>query len=87
MQQLKDELGALADQVDAEIPENNHVEISEEHGLILHRLDKKPDPPNKTLIVQAMEAATRPVSILDILTETEQWLDLHRLFGPLPDSS
>lgn len=25
----------------------------------------------------------RPVSILDILTETEQWLDLHRLFGPL----
>ncbi|VWD64914.1 transposase Tn3 family protein [Burkholderia lata] len=25
----------------------------------------------------------RPVSILDVLTETEQWLDLHRLFGPL----
>ncbi len=25
----------------------------------------------------------RPVSILDILTETEQWLDLHKLFGPL----
>ncbi|MCW3698919.1 Tn3 family transposase [Burkholderia cenocepacia] len=83
VQQLKDELGTLADQVDAGFPENDHVEISEEHGLILHRLDKKPDPPNKSLIVQAMEATMRPLSILDILTETEQWLDLHRLFGPL----
>jgi len=83
VQQMKDELGALADQVDAGFPENDHVEISEEHGLILHRLEKKPDPPNKSLIVQAMEATMHPVSILDILTETEQWLDLHRLFGPL----
>lgn len=24
-----------------------------------------------------------PVSILDILTEAERWLDLHKLFGPL----
>jgi Tn3 transposase DDE domain-containing protein len=23
------------------------------------------------------------LSILDLLTETEQWLDLHKLFGPL----
>jgi hypothetical protein len=23
------------------------------------------------------------ISILDLLTETEQWLDLHKLFGPL----
>ncbi|RQM53612.1 MULTISPECIES: Tn3 family transposase [Burkholderia] len=82
VQKLKDELGALSDKVDAGFPENDHVEIGAQ-GLILHRLDKKPDPPNRTLIDQAITASMRPVSILDILTETEQWLDLHRLFGPL----
>lgn len=82
VQQLKDELGVLSDEVDAGFPENDHVEIGEQ-GLILHKLDRKPDPPNKTLIDQAITASMRPVSILDILTETEQWLDLHKLFGPL----
>lgn len=82
VQQLKNELGALADEVDAGFPANDHVEIGKQ-GLIIHRLEKEPDPPNKTLIDQAITASMRPVSILDILTETEQWLDLHRLFGPL----
>lgn len=82
VQNLKDELSALADEVDAGFPDNDHVEIGEQ-GLILHKLGKKPDPPNRTLIDQAITASMRPVSILDILTETEQWLDLHKLFGPL----
>ncbi|WP_444634001.1 Tn3 family transposase [Cupriavidus oxalaticus] len=82
VQQLKDKLSALADEVDAAFPENDYVEIGEQ-GLILHKLEKKADPPNKILIDQAITASMRPVSILDILTETEQWLDLHRLFGPL----
>lgn len=82
VQQLKDELGALADTVDAGFPENDHVEIGAQ-GPILHWLDKKPDPPNTTLIDQAVTASMRPASIRDILTETEQWLDSHRLFGPL----
>ncbi|MGF6473117.1 hypothetical protein QFZ96_001937 [Paraburkholderia youngii] len=46
VQKLKDELGALADKVDASFPENDHVEIGAQ-GLILHRLDKKPDPPRR----------------------------------------
>ncbi len=81
-QKLKEDLGNLADTVDAGFPRYDHVEIGEQ-GLILHRHDKKPEPPNLTLISQAVAASMRPVSILDILTETEQWLDLHRLFGPL----
>lgn len=82
VRQLKDELSALADAVDAAFPQNDHVEIGEQ-GLILHKLEKKPDPPNMELIDQAITASMRPVSILDILTETEQWLDLHKFFGPL----
>jgi len=82
VRQLKDELGALADTVDAAFPENDHVEFGEQ-GLLLHKPGKKPDPPNKALIDRAITASMRPVSILDILTETEQWLELHKLFGPL----
>jgi len=82
VRQLKNELGTLADEVDAAFPENDHVEFGE-RGLILHRPGRKPEPPNKALIDQAITASMRPASILDILTETEQWLDLHRLFGPL----
>ena len=79
---LRDQLNTLADEIDAGFPDNGHVEIGEQ-GLILHKLEKEPDPPNKKLIDQAITAAMRPVSILDVLTETEQWLDLHTLFGPL----
>ncbi|EUC12676.1 Tn3 family transposase [Paraburkholderia hospita] len=82
VRQLKDELSALADVVDATFPENDHVEFGEQ-GLLLHRPGKKPDPPNKALIDRAITASMRPVSILDVLTETERWLDLHKLFGPL----
>lgn len=82
LQQRIQRAGTLADAVDSEFPANDHVEISEQ-GLILHRLEKDPDPPNKLLIDQAITASMPPVSILDILIETERWLDLHKLFGPL----
>lgn len=58
VQKLKDDLSTLADEVDAGFPDNDHVEIGE-HGLILHKLGKKPDPPNKTLIDQAITASMR----------------------------
>ncbi|MCW3743884.1 transposase, partial [Burkholderia cenocepacia] len=51
--------------------------------LVIHKPGKEPEPPNRTLIDQAITASMPQVSILDLLTETEQWLDLHRLFGPL----
>ncbi|MBB3009957.1 cytosine/adenosine deaminase-related metal-dependent hydrolase [Cupriavidus alkaliphilus] len=35
------------------------------------------------LIDQAITASMPQSSILDVLTEMEQWLNLHRLFGPL----
>ncbi len=79
---LRDQLSTRADEIDAGFPENSHVEIGEQ-GLILHKIDKEPDPPNKKLIDQAITASMRPVSILEMLTETEQWLDLEKLFGPL----
>ncbi|QBY56181.1 Tn3 family transposase [Cupriavidus oxalaticus] len=79
---LSDRLSTALDEVDANFPENDGIEFGEQ-GLIIHRPGKAPDPPNMMLIDQAITASMPQISILDVLTETEQWLNLHRLFGPL----
>ena len=80
--ELRQRLGAALDEADANFPENDSIEFGEQ-GLIIHKPGKEPEPPNKALIDQAITASMPQISILDVLTETEQWLDLHRLFGPL----
>ncbi|VVD31108.1 protein of unknown function (plasmid) [Paraburkholderia dioscoreae] len=42
------------------------------------------EPANRTLIYQAITASMPQLSILDLLTETEQWLDLHKLLARCP---
>ena len=79
---LWDSLSTALDEVDANFPENDSIEFGEQ-GLIIHRPGKAPDPPNMMLIDQAITASMPQISILDVLTETEQWLNLHKLFGPL----
>ncbi|MBU9599502.1 Tn3 family transposase [Burkholderia multivorans] len=80
--ELRDRLARVLDEVDANFPENDSIEFGEQ-GLIIHKPGKEPEPPNRTLIDQAITASMPQISILDLLTETEQWLDLHKLFGPL----
>jgi len=82
VQELRDKLSAALDEVNANFPDNDSIEFGEQ-GLIIHKPGKEPEPPNKMLIDQAITASMPQVSILDVLTETEQWLNLHKLFGPL----
>ncbi len=77
----KEKLGAALDEVDANFPSNDSIEFVNEE-LVIHKPGKEPEPPNRTLIDQAIKATMPQLSILDLLTETEQWLDLHKLFGP-----
>jgi len=79
---LRENLSAALDEVDTNFPSNDSIEFGEQ-GLIIHKPEKEPEPPNKSLIDQAITASMPQSSILDVLTETEQWLDLHKLFGPL----
>ncbi|MGF6736004.1 hypothetical protein OKW50_008177 [Paraburkholderia youngii] len=79
---LRDKLHAALDETDANFPANDSIEFVNDE-LIIHKPGKEPEPPNRTLIDQAITASMPQVSILDLLTETEQWLDLHKLFGPL----
>lgn len=79
---LEQELKEMARQVDDRFPDNDHIDITE-LGLIIRRTERQQPPPNLDIIDQAVTDNMDPKSILDILTETEQWLDLHGLFGPL----
>lgn len=81
-QGLRNQLSALAQTVDDHFPDNEHVDLTES-GLLIRRTERREPPPQLPIIDQAITATAEPKSILDVLTETERWLDLHRLFGPL----
>jgi TnpA family transposase len=79
---LKSAMSKRARDIDATFPENAHAEIVDGR-LILRK------PPRSeiveaaaridALITERMEAA----SIVDVMIDTERWLDLHKLFRPL----
>ena len=79
---LKAAMSQRAKEIDANFPANAHAEIVD--GRLILR---KP-PPSEILdavaridamITQRMQAA----SIVDVMIDTERWLDLHKLFRPL----
>lgn len=78
----KAQLMAMARQVDERFPDNEHVSIAE-GGLILRRAEKAPPPEGLPEVDRAITDSMATMSILDVLTETERWLDLHKQFGPL----
>lgn len=80
--QLHAELTTLSREVDRRFPENGSVDI-DDTGLIIRRQERPKPPPELESVDQFLTSEMEAASILDVLTETEQWLDLHRLFGPL----
>ncbi|PVX36703.1 MULTISPECIES: Tn3 family transposase [Janthinobacterium] len=80
--QLREKLGNLARDVDSRFPENRLADI-DESGIVIRRMERPKPPPELDAIEQMVTNEMDPVSILDVLTETEKWLDLHKLFGPL----
>jgi len=75
-------LSNLAQEVDKRFPENALVDI-DETGLVIRRNEKLKPPPELEVVDQHLVDEMDPVSILSVLTKTEKWLDLHRLFGLL----
>lgn len=79
---LKQQLLEEAQKVDDRFPDNEHVALTE-NGLLLRRADRAPPPDGLPELDQAITNSMATTSILDLLTETERWLDLHKQFGPL----
>lgn len=79
--QLRQELTELADQVDRDMPKNDSVAWGP-NGLIIRKVEAKEPPPELKALDQAINDALGLHNIIDVLTETEQWLDLHKIFRP-----
>ncbi|WP_368367647.1 Tn3 family transposase [Paraburkholderia youngii] len=82
---LRDRLYAALNEAEANFPANDSIEFVGEE-LVIRKPSKEPEPPNRTLADQAITASMPQFSILDLLSETEQWLDLHKLLRPLSGS-
>lgn len=79
---LKAAMAQRAVEIDANFPENAHAEIVDGR-LILRKPPRSEIVDAVTridgMITERMEAA----SIVDVMIDTERWLDLHKLFRPL----
>src|SRR3569623_332675 len=80
--ELRDRLRTQAKEVDKRFPENGHVDI-DDTGIVIRRAERQKPPAELDAGDDAIRSQMTDASILVVLTETEKWLDLHKLFGPL----
>ncbi|MAZ88849.1 MAG: Tn3 family transposase [Cellvibrionaceae bacterium] len=79
---LKKELTERSKRVDERFPSNLHASIKE--GRLSISPIRSEQPQAELQKLDALITENLPeVSITDILTDTEKWLGLHKLFGPL----
>jgi hypothetical protein len=82
VQHMRDWLQARILQTDAEFPANQYLHF-EKGDLVLRPLEKQADPESLALLERLVAERLQPISILDILLRTEQWLNWTRFFTPL----
>jgi TnpA family transposase len=79
---LRKWLGETAQRVDAAFPENECLSI-ENGEPVLQKLNRRSTPENLPLISQLVREQMTPVNLLDVLIDTDRWLNWTRHFGPL----
>jgi len=84
-QELKNTLIEVSTTVDRNFPVNTHASL-QQGRLVLRRSERSP----LTMAIQRLDESLTQrltnVNIVDVLTDTEGWLDLHHQFGPLSGS-
>src|SRR2546421_1376688 len=79
---MRDWLHARILQTDTEFPSNQYLRF-EKGELILRPVEKQADPESLALLERIVAERLKPISILDVLLRTEQWLNWTRFFTPL----
>lgn len=79
---IKKDLAEASFTVDTQFPRNGLVEINAD-GILIHKHGKIEEPPILREVDKAISRRMPENSILDLLVETEGWLDLHTKFGPI----
>jgi len=80
--QLKAKLEATAKMADDGFSENEYLQIVNGEP-ILKRLRCKPEPSDLHLLEKKLAECIAPVDIIDILSDTEHWLNWTNNFGPI----
>lgn len=79
---LKVQLASTAKSVDNGFSENASLRI-ENGEPILTKISKKPDSPQLAKLEKFISEKLEQISILDVLADSEHWLNWTRLLGPL----
>jgi TnpA family transposase len=80
--ETKQWLETVANATDASFSDNNAVRF-ENGEVILSRIGKQPKPQQLKILERLIADAMEPVSVPDILVDTEHWLNWTRFFRPL----
>lgn len=81
VQKMQERLRTAAKTVDQAFPKNEHLSFKKER-LVIHKR-KRQLPEGLAEVKALIERQIKPVSILDVLGDTEEWLNWTRCFGPL----
>jgi hypothetical protein len=82
VQQVQATLRETAVETDRAYPDNVHLGI--ENGVpVLKRLTRKPDPEGRAHLEQMIKDRLQPTGIMEVLVDTQHWLDWTRRFGPI----
>lgn len=79
---LKNSLTATAESVDAGFPDNSSLRI-EDGEPILTKAAKKKESPHLAKLKQLIDEKLEHISILDVLADSEHWLNWTKLLGPI----
>jgi TnpA family transposase len=79
---LRGWLRDTAQRVDSAFPENEYLSIDNGEPR-LRKLNHRSTPENLPLINQLVRERMAPINLLDVLADTERWLNWTRHFGPL----
>jgi TnpA family transposase len=79
---LRQKLAETARSVDGLFPENDYLRIENDEP-ILTRVERRPQPEQLRQISQLLAESITPVNLLDVLADTEAWLNWTKVFGPL----
>jgi len=79
---LQNRLETAAQKANRGFPDNEYLRF-EKGEAILKRLRRNPDPAGLHSFERLLKERMTPVGILDVLTDTEEWLNWTRHFGPI----
>jgi TnpA family transposase len=82
VEELRRRLFEAAKLTDESFPDNEYIRI-EKGEPILRNLRGKPEPKELKLLEKLIEERMPPINILDVLIDTELWLNWTRHFGPI----